>query len=84
MTERGEEKITEHRWLTKILFHDIKWYFNFYVEESIRGFLKIYSYVFLNIIKPVLQEKLYSLVSIIKSNTLSAAMPVQSVFKNQN
>lgn len=56
----------------------------FYVDESISGFFEIYSYISINTIKLLLQEKLYSLVSVAKSNTLSAGMSVQVVFENQN
>lgn len=81
------KRITEHRGLTKILFHDIEWYsvcVCVCVEESIRRLLETYSYVAINTIKLVLQEKLYSLVSITKSNMASAGMPVVLVSENQN
>lgn len=55
-----------------------------YVEESIRTFLETYSYVTINTIKLVLQEKSYPLVSITKSNTVSAGMPVLLASENQN
>lgn len=55
-----------------------------YVEESIRMFLETYSYVTINTIKLLLQEKLHPHVFITKSNTVTAGMPVMLASENQN
>lgn len=74
--------MTEHGGLTKILFCNIESFSILLCRGINQKILKIYSHVSLNILQPVLQEKLHSRGSITKSNTLPGVLPVQTVFEN--